>query len=61
MVLDIKNFIEEEATASDIIEIIIACTSRMNWQVGVEEGQEIVRGITIGTQEYMDKYFGGKE
>ena len=38
--------------------ILIASASMdMGWQIAVEQDNETVRGVTVGTKEYMDMLF----
>jgi len=40
-----------------LVMIIAGCAARLGWQLAIEEGQENLRGLTIGTQEYINAYF----
>ena len=50
----IKNYIANDATEAEIYDIMQKCAARLNWQICIESDQEIIRGLTFGTQEYMD-------
>jgi len=55
---DIKDFIEGSTRhPEEVFDIIISCTKALGWDVGIEEGREIVRGLTIGTEDYIAAYF----
>lgn len=51
----IANATKTDPTAP--FTIIISCAKALGWDIAIEEGQENVRGMTIGTSEYIDTYF----
>lgn len=53
------DFINEEAKEEDCITIISLCAMKLGWLLCIEEGEEYVRGLTVGTEEYVNKYFNG--
>ena len=50
-----KSFIYEDATEEEVFELLQACARRLNWLVAIEADQEIVRGLSLGTQAYLDE------
>lgn len=53
---ELKTFIEMDAEEIEIYDIIQACAKRLGWDIAVEEGHEIVRGLVIGTTAYMNDH-----
>ena len=38
------------------IHFLIASVGEMGWDVAIENDREIVEGLTIGTEEYIDRH-----
>jgi hypothetical protein len=50
------KFSEQEKAIHPVILISMAAME-MGWQFAVEKGNETVRGLVVGTEEYMNKIF----
>lgn len=58
LVRAIKDSIESTYISQEgIFDILVSCTKVLGWNVGIEKGQETLRGMTIGTEEYLNAYF----
>ena len=56
---DVERWIKEHATPEQSIKIATLAALRMDWNICIEEGVEVVRGFAVGTDEYINKYFKG--
>lgn len=54
-IMNVKYFIDDNASEADIFEIIQMCAEKLEWEIGLEKVKKYptVRGIIMGTTEYM--------
>lgn len=57
----VTGFIEKDATEEQVYDILQWCAKRLAWSLCLEANppQDLVRGLTMGTEEYVNKYFNG--
>jgi len=54
---EVERWIKSNANEEQCVMLASHCAMRIGWLICIEEGQEIIRGLTMGTEEYVDKYF----
>jgi hypothetical protein len=56
----VKAFIADTTDWEPIFDILQTCTKKLGWQIVLEvlPPNKIVRGMCIGTEEYLDETIG---